>query len=74
MEDLTTSPKDLKIHIAIQMLKSGKSPPKNLQMQRLMLPKVRVNLQNEAASPSQKESTAWITIYASIAANQDIKP
>jgi hypothetical protein len=68
MLDLVTSPKDLKAHIIIQMLGSKKSLLKNLQMWRLIPPKIRVNLRNEAASPLQKESTAWTTIYASIVA------
>jgi hypothetical protein len=69
MEDLATSLKDLKAHIATQTLKFKKWLLKNHLMQKLMLPKARVNSQNEATLPSQKESTAWTTIYASIAAN-----
>jgi hypothetical protein len=43
-------------------------------MWRLMLPKLRVNSQNEAALPLLKGNIIWIIIYAFIAANQDIKP
>jgi hypothetical protein len=52
MEDLVTSLKNLKVYITIRKLRSRKSPLKNLQMQRLMLSKARVNSQNEAALPS----------------------
>jgi hypothetical protein len=56
------------------MLRSKKLPQKNLQMQKLMLPKAKANLRNEATLLLQKESTTWITICASIVANLDIKP
>jgi hypothetical protein len=36
--------------------------------------KAKENLLNEAASPLPNKNTTWITIYASTAANQDIKP
>jgi hypothetical protein len=74
MEAHVTPLEDPKVHIIIHMLRSEKLPLKNLQMQRLMLPKVRVKSQNEATLPLPKESTAWITTCASTAANQDIKP
>jgi hypothetical protein len=52
-----TSPKGLKVHIIIQMLRSKKLSLKNLQMQKLMPPKVRANSRNEVALPLQKENT-----------------
>jgi hypothetical protein len=70
----TIPSKDPKVLVAIQMLESEKSSLKNLQMQKLMPPRARGNSRNEAVLPSQKESTAWITIYAFTAANPDIKP
>jgi hypothetical protein len=39
-----------------------------------MPPKAKENSRNEAVLLLQKESTAWITTYASTVANQDIKP
>jgi hypothetical protein len=56
------------------MLGSEKLSLKNLQMWKLMPPKVRENSRNKAVLPSQKGSIAWIITYASTAANQDIKP
>jgi hypothetical protein len=55
------------------MLGSEKSSLKNLRMWKLMPSKARGNSRNEVILPSQKESTTWITIYASTMANQDIK-
>jgi hypothetical protein len=43
MEDLAISPKNLRAHVIIRMLRSEKLPLMNLQMQRSMPPKVRVN-------------------------------
>jgi hypothetical protein len=56
------------------MLESEKLPLKNLQMQRSMPPKARVDSRNEAALPLQKENIAWTTTYAFIAAKQDTSP
>jgi hypothetical protein len=39
-----------------------------------MPPKAKGNSRNEGASHLEKESTAWTIIYASIVANQGIKP
>jgi hypothetical protein len=39
-----------------------------------MPPKAKGNFKDEDASLLEKESTAWTIIYASIVANQDIKP
>jgi hypothetical protein len=69
IEAPATPLEDLKVHIIIQMLRSEKLPPRNLQMWRLMLPKVRVKSQSKVTLPLQKGSTAWIIIYASIVAN-----
>jgi hypothetical protein len=74
MKGLATPLKDPKAHITIQMLESEKSLLKNLQMQRSMPPRLRVNSQNEAALPSLKGNITWVIIYAFIAANQGIKP
>jgi hypothetical protein len=38
-----------------------------------MLPKPKENFKEEDVSLLEKENTAWTIIYASIAANQDIK-
>jgi hypothetical protein len=57
MVGLTTPLEGLKAHVATQMLESEKLPLKNLQMQRSMLLKARVNSRNEDALLSQKENT-----------------